>query len=420
MSWKNIFGLFIMTGVFIVVVFLTSFFSANQAEPIHENQTNAPASNVGDVSLLPSSQSSVAPPVEMPAPAPAKKLDNPPEIIKAVYVTAWSAGSNAYLNYLSSLFKITKINAVVIDIKDYSGLVSYRSGAAEAQKYNLYNYAIPDIDSLVNFFHAQNIYVIGRISVFEDPAYAKARPELAVYDKGKTVNLLNPVLWQDNKGLSWIDPASKQAWDYNISLAKDVFSHGFDEVNFDYIRFPSDGKTKNAGFPFWNQASSMSGVIKEFFEYLRSNLPGEKISVDLFGLTMVKTDDLGIGQILEDAFENFNYISPMVYPSHYADGFIGYENPAEYPYEVVKYSLDTAVSRRSALNSTLLAAGKTDIKLGEIRPWLQDFNMGAEYTAEMVRQEIDATTDSLGNEFNGFMLWNPANVYNQGSVLKGL
>jgi len=315
---------------------------------------------------------------------PPQKLSNPPEIIKAVYVTGYSAGSKKYLNYLNNLFEKTDINAVVIDIKDYSGLISF-------------DYAIGDIDTLVRFFHDKNIYVIGRIVVFQDPIFAKLRPDLAVYDKEKTIDKLQPISWQDNKKLLWVDPASKEVWDYNISLAKGLFYHGFDEVNFDYIRFPSDGKMENMGFPIWDGKISKADVIKSFFEYLRQQLLGNKISADLFGLTTVDKNDMGIGQIIEDAFENFDYICPMVYPSHYANGFIGFRNPADYPYEVVKYSINSAITR---------------LPLAKFRPWLQDFNMKAKYTPEMVRSQIKATKDALGESYNGFMLWNPSNIYN--------
>ncbi len=327
------------------------------------------------------------PPLSPPSPT---KLENPPEIVRAVYLTGWSAGSKKYLNYLSSLFENTEINAVVIDIKDYSGLVSYNSGA------------IADIDSLVRFLHAKNIYAIARISVFEDPILAAARPELAVYNEE------TKGLWQDNKGLSWMDPASKDVWDYNINLAKDVFYHGFDEVNFDYVRFPSDGNMSVAGFPVWDQNIPMAEVIKEFFQYVRAGLPNDKISVDLFGLTTVNSDDMGIGQILEHAFESFDYVCPMVYPSHYASGFIGFLNPAEHPYEVIKYSLDSAMARESALSN----------QLSKLRPWLQDFDMGANYTSEMVKQEIKATQDSLKENYVGYMLWSPSNIYTQEALIK--
>ena len=349
-----------------------------------------------------------------------QKLSNPPGVIKAVYVTGYSAGTKSYLNYLTNLFKTTEINAVAVDIKGSDGRVD----------------AIADINSLVRFFHDKNIYVIGRIAVFEDPLYSKARPDLAVYNKLKTTDKENPVLWQDNNRLFWLDPASKEVWDYNISLAKDALSHGFDEINFDYIRFPSDGDMENLGFPVWDQKIPKSEIIKEFFQYLRQQLAGEKISADLFGQTTVNTDDMGIGQILEDAFESFDYLSPMVYPSHYISGFIGFENPAEHPYQVVEYSMQSALNRQkfylqsekiknsevqgspAAESQQILNSDLTIKPSSKFRPWLQDFDIGADYTADMVKQEIKAVKDALGNDFNGFMLWNPYNIYTTGAISK--
>lgn len=357
-----------------------------------------------------------------------QKLVNPPEIIKAVYVTGWSAGTKRYLNYLSDLFAKTEINSVVIDIKGSSGYVTYNSGAVEVKKYNLNRNEISDIDSLVRFLHDKQIYVIGRIAVFEDPVYSKTRPDLAIFNKKKiiddalsaktpsteNVGVLHGALWQDNNGLSWLDPASKEVWDYNISLAKDAFLHGFDEVNFDYIRFPSDGKVENMGFPIWDEKKLKSQVIKEFFDYLRQQLPNEKISADLFGQTTVNKDDMGIGQIIENTFDSFDYIAPMFYPSHYANGFIGFKNPAEHPYEVVKYSTEGAQSRVKSY--TTLSSGLKPV--AKLRPWIQDFNMGAVYDAQMVGQQIKALKDVLGEDYNGFMLWNPSNIYTQGAILK--
>jgi hypothetical protein len=384
-------------------------------------------------------------PLPPPPPPPPQKLSNPPEVIKAVYVTGYSAGVKSYLKYLTNLFKNTEVNAVVVDIKGSDGHVTYESGAEDVKKYNLTNYAIPDIDALVRFFHDQNIYVIGRIAVFEDPIYSKARPELAIYNKAKTTEASKPVLWEDNNKLSWLDPTSKDVWDYNVSLAKDALYNGFDEINFDYVRFPTDGNMANIGFPVYDATPvggqgkiAKSEAIKNFFHYLRTSLPDDKISVDLFGLTTVNTDDMGIGQIIDNAFENFDYVSPMVYPSHYANGFIGFPNPAEHPYEVIKYSMDSALSKERTFDqqrkdlvarsgeavgspaaiSQLFFPASVFIPLAKIRPWIQDFNMGAEYTADMVKKEINATKDSLGVNFNGFMVWNPSNIYTQGAVAK--
>ena len=351
-----------------------------------DNQNNVLSSNVSNV----------------PVYTPSSKLENPPEIVKAVYVTGWSAGNKKYLDYLNYLFKNTEINAVVVDIKDSGGGVSYNSGAEAVKKYNLYNRAIKDIDALIKSFHDQNVYVIGRIVVFEDTVYSKVRPDLAIYDELNTTDKTQPVLWRDNSGLSWLDPASKEVWDYTTSLAKDAFYNGFDEINFDYIRFPSDGKTKNMGFPFQDDKTSMSEVIKSFFQYLRANLSG-KISVDLFGQTTTSTSDMGIGQIIEDAFGSFDYISPMIYPSHYIDGFLGFSNPAEHPYEVVNDAMSSAI---------------TKLPLAKFRPWIQDFDMGASYSADMVKLEIKATQDALVKDYNGFMLWNAGNIYTAEAVSK--
>ncbi len=347
---------------------------------------------------------------------PPQKLSNAPEIIKAFYVTGYSAGSKKYLDYLTNIFKTSEINAVVVDIKGSDGYVTYNSGAPDVAKYHLYIGAIKDVDALINFFHNQNIYVIGRIANFEDPVYSKARPELAIYNKLETTDPLHPILWQDKNKLSWLDPASKDVWDYNISLAKDALYHGFDEINFDYVRFPSDGKTASLGFPAWNGVKLKADVINEFFHYVRANLTGAKISVDLFGQTTTNTDDMGIGQILENAFENFDYISPMVYPSHYIDGFKGFDKPAEHPYDVVKYAMDTALAREAAFDAKSREKGGENASkvanLAKFRPWLQDFSLRATfYTADMVRAEIKATQDSLGSNFYGYMMWNAGNIY---------
>ncbi len=348
---------------------------------------------------------------------PQKPLENPPAVIKAVYATAWSAGTKDRVNYLTELIKTTELNAIVIDVKDYSGYVLYDAKLDAVEKYNAKEIRISKINRLIKQLHEEGIYVIARISVFQDPVLAKARPDLAIRSKA------TGGLWLDNKKLAWIDPAAKEAWDYNISIAKDVASRGFDEVNFDYIRFASDGNLKDMVFPFYNSSSTYkSGVMKDFFKYLRSELEGIKISADLFGLTTVNSDDLGIGQIIESAYTYFDYIAPMVYPSHYAKGFLGFKNPAQYPYEVVRYSMNNAFVRLSTStqvinsSSSIVYVPKYTSKL---RPWLQDFNLGAAYTAEMVKSEIQATYDAASSTpelLSGWMLWNPSNVYTKGAL----
>ena len=301
-----------------------------------------------------------------------------PKIVKAIYITASSAKSQNYLKYLDNLLEETEINTAVIDIKDSFG---------EAVNSDL-------VEKLRN----KGIYTIARIAVFQDTALAKARPDLAIHDK----SLGN---------LSWVDPASKEVREYNISIAKNALSYGFDEINFDYIRFPSDGSIGNMEFPFWDKKTPMRSIIKEFFEEIREAMPDEKLSIDLFGYSAVSNDDMGIGQVLEDSFDYFDFIAPMIYPSHFKDGFIGYSNPAEYPYEVIKYSMQQALKKYTAYYDKHQSTEELTMNKTKFRPWLQDFNMGADYTAEMVKAEIKAVADVLGQDFNGFMLWNASNIY---------
>lgn len=341
-------------------------------------------------------------PVEVKDEGPALPLQNPPEVIKAVYATGWSAGSSGRLSYLIKLIKETEANAIVIDLKDYAGIISYKTGDPRISMYGGEEKRIGDIRKLVEKLHAENIYVIGRITVFQDPVLAAKRPDIAVKDdKGN--------LWSDNKKLYWIDPSAKDAWDYNLTLARNAFGAGFDEINLDYIRFPSDGDLKKIAYPVSDlSVNTRQEIIKSFFKYVREGLPDKIISADVFGLVTVNKDDMGIGQLLESAFMYFDYVAPMVYPSHYASGFIGYEFPADYPYDVVKYSLDSAESRLNAIK-----AANPKIK-SEIRPWLQDFDLGARYDAEKVKAQIRAAEEA-GSV--GWMLWSPQNVYTKEAIL---
>lgn len=339
---------------------------------------------------------------------PQPQLANPPSVIKAIYATSWAAGSETKLSSLIKLIKDTELNAIVIDVKDFSGYVAYNTDLALPKQYNAVELRIPKLNKLIKRLHDENIYVIGRISTFEDNRLALARPEIALMSSstGKT--------WQDSKGLMWIDPSSKEAWDYNISIAKEILSRGFDEANFDYVRFASDGKLNDIKFPIWDEKKLKVLVIKDFFDYLHGQITEGKVSADIFGLATINHDGVGIGQHLEYILPNFDAVAPMVYPSHYATGFIGYKNPADYPYEVIKYSMDRAVARETNLS---IIASTTP--MAKLRPWIQDFSLGATYDAAKVRAEIQAWNDAASGtpEFNGgWMLWNAANNYTKGAL----
>lgn len=373
-----------------------------------------------------------SPPEFTPAPVklkdiePAGKLKDPPAVIKAIYATSWSAGSESRIAALIKLIKETELNAIVIDVKAFDGYVAYDIENPEVERYGAKEIRIPRINALLKRLHDEGIYVIARITVFQDPVLAKARPELAIRDSrtGGT--------WYDHKKLAWIDPAAKEAWDYNVAIAKDVGARGFDELNFDYIRFASDGDLSAMEFPVFAATSTLKRtVIKNFFAHLRENLPKETLSVDLFGLTTVNHGDLGIGQTIEDAFQYFDVVAPMTYPSHYASGFLGYKNTGAHPYEVMKYSMENAVRR------LLVPAGNGMNATTKLRPWVQDFDLGADYDAEKVRAQMQAVYDAYEcppipqnatstpvcskearlQKHGGWMMWSPSNVYTREALL---
>lgn len=328
-----------------------------------------------------------------------------PPVVKGIYLSSWTSGDQNRRKELVGLIDRTELNAVVIDLKTYEGTVSYPNEVELARRHNLQSGIIPDLPEFVAELHGHNIWVIARLPVFQDTVLAEARPDLAVASKrtGK--------IWRDRKGLAWVDPSSKEVWKYTSDLAQEALRLGFDEVQFDYIRFPSDGNITDIQYPFSNQEQPKHEIIRSFFSYLRKTLdPQPILSADLFGLTMVQItdDDLGIGQRLEDTIPYFDYISPMVYPSHYQPGFEGFKKPVEKPYEVVSISLKTGAP---------LFEG-TEAK---IRPWLQDFSLGTEYTADMVRAQIRAT-EELKDQFRieGWLLWNAQNNYTQEALLPEL
>ncbi|MDD5098805.1 MAG: putative glycoside hydrolase [Candidatus Colwellbacteria bacterium] len=344
----------------------------------------------------------------LPEPIPetptAGKLASVPQKINALYSTSWSASSSKKIDYFIDLAKKTSANAIVIDIKDYSGILAYESSDETVKKYATSEKRIGDLEGLVKKLHDNGIYAIARVTVFQDPALAAKRPDLAVK------NSKTGEVWLDNKKLAWLDPASKEVWEYTAAIAREAAAKGFDEVNFDYVRFPSDGNLNVLSYPFYNsEAKTKSESIKEFFVYLREKTAGEKISADIFGLTVIASDDMGIGQIIEDALGNFDFICPMVYPSHFANGFIGYKNPADHPYEVIKHSMEEAGKRLASWKEA--NPGKES---GAIRPWLQDFDLGAEYGTEEVMAQVRATEET-SNE--GWMMWSPNNIYTSEAII---
>lgn len=325
-----------------------------------------------------------------------------PNPVKAIYMTSWVAGTNSLRNNLVKIIDDTEINTIVIDIKDYSGKIVFAVTDPQLKSFGSEEIRVSDMRDFIESLHKKGIYVIGRVAVFQDAYFVKHRPDLAIKnEKGTDV-------WKDRKGISWIDAGSQEYWDYIIQIAKEVRKIGFDEINFDYIRFPSDGNMQDISFP-WSSTTPKAVTLKNFFQYLSNHLKdsGLKTSADLFGMTTTASDDMGIGQIFENALPYFDYVMPMVYPSHYPPNFMNYKNPAEHPYEVIQYTMKSAIDRREAL------ASSTGAVLAKLRPWLQDFDLGADYDSAEVREQIKATYD-IG--LDSWALWSASNKYTKGAL----
>ncbi|MFP4022225.1 MAG: putative glycoside hydrolase [Candidatus Paceibacterota bacterium] len=339
-----------------------------------------------------------------------------PETVKAVYITSCYAGTPSLRNQIIKMIEDTELNSIVIDIKDYTGMISFRSEDPELADAYATHCPVRDMKELVYDLNERGIYVIGRITVFQDKHLAKERPELAVLKEK------DGEVWEDNKGISFTDPSAEEVWEYHFRLSEEAYELGFDELNFDYIRFPSDGPMRDIYFPH-SKDRDKADVMEEFFFNLEKKMKdiGVVTSADIFGLTTSAKSDLGIGQVWEKVIPYFDYVSPMVYPSHYPVGFKGLGDPNHDPHEVVRWSLEDAVKRTESATTTVKTIGAERVGTStpavytkevfdkeKIRPWIQDFRYGGPYTAEDVRLQIDAVYQA---GLDSWMLWDPANVY---------
>jgi len=322
------------------------------------------------------------------------KLLNRKEI-KGIYLTAYSAGNVKKMTEMVDLINSTELNAVVIDIKDYSGKVLYDSNVPLVNELGLKDNRIGGVRELISTLHEYGIYVIARQTVFQDPILTQKKPEWAIKTKSGGI-------WRDYKGLAWVDPTNKEVWDYNVAIAREAAKLGFDEINFDYVRFPSDGNMVDVAYS--NGEKKKYEVMGEFFQYLNSSLStvSARISLDMFGFVMEKDgeDDMSIGQRLEDAVDEVDAISPMMYPSHYPSGHLGLSNPADFPGLVIE-------------NGAKMGAPKFEGKRAMFRPWIQAFNLGAVYDAEKIRAQIDVVEKYTDG---GWLMWNASNRYSDAGL----
>jgi len=331
-------------------------------------------------------------------------------VVKALYLTGWTVGNPEKLEHYINLANTTEINSYVVDIKDDDGYVGYESNVPAVREIGAWKKKY-DVDKVLKAFHDNNIHVIGRIVCFKDPVLSEKKPELAVKH-------VNGGLWKEKNSngemISWLNPYEKDSWPYLIEIAREAVEKGFDEIQFDYVRFPSGDKK---AMDFGQNRPEKYETINEFLRYARNELPGVVLSADIFGIVCESPGDTeDIGQYLETVGMDIDYISPMLYPSHYALGQvvngIKFPKPDLEPYAVVYNSLVKAKNRISQVQGY-----KADV-----RPYIQDFTATwigkgnyQVYGPKQVREQIQAVYDAGYKEW---ILWDAKNKYEEEAFLK--
>lgn len=329
-----------------------------------------------------------------PLPADFEPVRRPkPVKVKGILMTGYTAGGSRFDDMLA-LLRRTELNTAVIDIKDERGEISWIPRSPQARMAGAGIPKIQDPVATIRRLRRAGVYVIGRIVTFQDPVMSTVRPDLAIQD-------LHGGIWKSYKDHGWLDPYSTQAQDYNIALAIEAIELGFQEIQFDYVRFPSDGDTTRMWSRYKDERAPHD-AIRQFLARARSQIVprGAYISADMFGLTALVSDDLGIGQKLELIAREVDYVSLMLYPSHYNQGEYGIPDPEREPYKTVAVSLRDAKQRIAGTKAKL-------------RPWLQDFTLRVPYTPAEVRAQIQATNDAGIDEW---MLWNARNRYTEDAL----
>jgi hypothetical protein len=325
-----------------------------------------------------------------------------PQVIKAAYLTYYGVSDKTIRGRVLDLVARTELNAVVIDVKGDRGWILYPTEVEQAQAIGAQGPAMfRGFDALMAELKARGVYTIARIVTFKDNVLATARPDLAIID----TRTRKP--WLDRERLAWVDPFRQEVWAYNIAIAREAVRRGFDEVQFDYVRFPTDGKLAAARYSRPVNKDTRLPTIAAFMERARREIgpTGAFMGADVFGYTAFNENDTDIGQRIEELAPHLDYICPMVYPSGYHVGIPGYRNPVANSYMVVRESV-RLIRKRSTHT------------VAQIRPWLQDFK---DYAFDRRIFGIAEIRDQIrGSEEAGalgFMLWNPRNDYT-GSALR--
>lgn len=320
--------------------------------------------------------------VRHPAPAPKREHVN----IHGLYMTGWTAGSDRFYELVDYMTE-SNLNAVVIDVMDDDGYISWETEVPLAVEIGAHEVKIPDIEARLKHLKEKQIYTIGRIVVYADPLLGRSRPDMAILG-GEFV---------DTRGIRWPDPYNRKVWEYKVAVAREAARVGFDEIQFDYIRFPEH---RIAGYNYQVPVAQRTDAIEGFLRYAKQELAptGVFIAADVFGLTtsVEEGDDMEIGQDYAGIAQIVDYVLPMVYPSHYAPGTYGIDDPNSQPGQIVYDSLVGAQKRTWGMDTALH------------RPWIQDFDYGKHYTAADIEDQIRGLARA---GIYQWILWDPNNRY---------
>ena len=309
-----------------------------------------------------------------------------PHETRGVHVTMALASLPGKLASYTAL-RHAGLNTIELDVKDENGDVAFVRHAPQLARATGAAKPYYDPKAAARKIHKAGLYLIGRIVTFQDPVVSAKRPGLALHNPDGSI-------WHTRGGLGWLNPYDRRVWDYDLAIATAAVRAGFDEIQFDYVRFPSDGDVAAIHYPVRTHATKAQ-TITSFVRYASRRLHAlhARMSVDVFGLAA--TRDLGIGQKPQRLARYVDAVYPMVYPSHFNAGEYGLPDPSAKPGQTVT---DALLFFETALNGTN----------ARLVPWLQDFSLGRTYTAADVRAQVDAvrTLDA-----RGFLLWNPLGLY---------
>lgn len=322
--------------------------------------------------------------------------------VKGIFVTGPMAGT-ANMENLITLVDETELNAIVLDVKNDEGRITYDMQIPAVQEIGAGIRYIQDMASLIEKCKEKDIYLIARIVTFKDPFLAEVKPEWCIHNADGSI-------FRDKDGLAWINPYDHEVWEYLLDIAQEALRMGFDEVQFDYIRFSTDSGMKDVDFGQEAEEKDREEIITEFVQYASEKVRevGGAISADVYGMVIdSRTDQQIVGQNYIEMSRYLDYISPMVYPSHYGPYNYDIPVPDAEPYRLVLTALQ---SSRKALEGISV----------QVRPWLQDFTATwvqghISYGPEEIRAQIQAVYDAGYEEW---ILWNAANRYTEEGLLR--